>query len=260
MPKLPLLCAHFSPDGTEAYLASNNSHNFCVYDLMKTKRDVVPFPKMLSRPTIFELSHDGEYFAASSGCEEVLIIGRKSRELIRVLKHNDNVAAATYSHNCEKLYTLCVTGEVYVWNLSTFRVEHRFVDEGCVNGSKITVSNCGRLMAVGSKEGIVNIYDSMSLTSSNPIPLKTIQHLKTMITHLKFNCSTEILAVSSAIYPNALKLVHIPSYHVFKNIPDPAFNFHNVGPVSFSPNSGFMALGNNKSTASLFRLKHFKNY
>ena len=55
---------------------------------------------------------------------------------------------------------------------------HRFVDEGCLNGSVISASNDSRFVACGSDSGILNLYqreDIMKMAA--PKPVKTMQNL-----------------------------------------------------------------------------------
>lgn len=258
--KFSVAAAHFSPDGNEAYISSKEDHKYCVYDLVKAESKLVQLPKMVKNAVVFELSNNGKYLAVSDGFDELFLICVASKELLRTMKHNYNVVSVVFNVNSDKIYSLGPNGEVSVWNLSTYRVEHKFYDQGCVNASCITESSCGKLLAIGSNEGIVNIYDGSTLNTAEPTPVKSIEHLRTKITNMKFNCTTEILAILSSYYPNSVKLVHLPSYHVFPNFPQQSTNLHQLGAVSFSPNSGYMALGNNKNCAFLYRLKHFKNY
>lgn len=250
--------AHFSPEGSEAYIASTMAHNYYIYNLVKAEPRMVQLPKGIRKPTAFKLSPDGKFIAVSDSFSEVFIICARSKELLRSLKHNSTVESLTFNHTSDKLYCYCTQGEVTVWDLSMYRSVNKFIDNGCVTASCITISSCGQLLATGSCEGIVNVYETQSLKTQEPLPLKTLGHLTTKITNLRFNSSTEILSASSSLYPNATKLIHIPSYNVFTNFPKQ--NLQQVETVSFSPNSGYMALGNNRSSAYLFRLKHYKNY
>lgn len=252
--------ADILPDGSEAYLSSSKNHRFCVYNLMKGEPKLVELPSRITEPFDFKLSSDGKYIATCEGFDEVFLLRTGSYELLRCLKHNSNVVSVTFSHDNKELYCFGITGEVTMWDLSTYRPIKKFIDSGCVNAACISTSACGRLLATGSKEGIVNIYQTSELTSGEPLPLKTISNLRTAITHLKFNPTTEILSVASKLYPNAVKMVHIPSYHVFKNVPEHDFDLNNVVTVNFSPNSGYMGLGNDMGAAYLYRLKHYKNY
>ncbi|XP_053604259.1 U3 small nucleolar RNA-associated protein 18 homolog [Plodia interpunctella] len=258
--KWKVTAAYFSPDGSQAYLASELDHSYCLYDLVKAKPKLHQLPLCVKRPKIFKLSPNGKYLAVSDGFDEIHIICAKSNERLRSLKHNSKVVSVAFDHNCQQLYCYCVQGDITIWDLSTYRALKKFYDNGCVNASCITDSPCGKLLAAGSKEGIVNIYDTANLDGPSPFPIKTISNLTTKITDIKFNATSEIMAVSSNCYPNAVKLVHIPSYHVFSNFPQQSFNYNNVQTMNFSPNSGYMALGNDKGAAYLFRLKYYKNY
>ena len=82
------------------------------------------------------------------------------------------------------------------------------MDDGCVNGTALAASPDERFLAVGSNTGIVNLYDAKTTLSGNPLPLKVIPNLTTAITDLKFNPSSEILALASNYHSNALKLFH----------------------------------------------------
>lgn len=258
--KFKVSTAHFTPNGSEVFISSKLSHNYCLYNLVKAEPKLVQLPQVVKKPTIFQLSSDGQYIAAAIGYDEVYVISTQSRELLRSLKNNSKTESVAFSHDNKSLYCYGTQGEVTIWDLATFRVVKKFYDNGCVTSSCITTSQCGRLLATGSGEGIVNVYETSNLTVMEPMPLKTISNLRTKITSLKFNSASEILAMSSGYYPNAVKLVHIPSYHVFSNFPKPTSNLYQVDMVSFSPNSGYMALGNNKGCAFLYRLKHYKNY
>lgn len=252
--------AMFTPDGSEAYIASKSDHKYYVYNLLKAEAKLVSLPHAVRRPHVFVMSPNGKYLAAADSFDEVFIISTASKELLRSLKHNNDIQDVAFSHDSAKLYSYCKGGEVCIWNLTTYRVIKKFYDHGCVTASCLAVSPCGRLLATGSGEGIVNIYETNNLESTDPLPIKTVENLNTKITHMSFNSATEILAISSSFYPNAVKLVHIPSYHVFANYPQQGLNLGQVERVSFSPNSGYMAAGNNRACAFLYRLKHYKNY
>lgn len=258
--KFKVSAAHFIPDGSEVFIASKVSHNYCIYNLVKAEPKLVQLPQVVKKPNIFQLSSDGMYIATTAGYDEVYLISTQSRELLRILKNNTKTESVAFSHDNKQLYCYGAQGEVTVWDLAIFRIVKKFYDNGCVTASCITTSQCGRLLATGSGEGIVNVYETSKVTATEPQPLRTISNLRTKITSLQFNSTSEILAMSSGYYPNAVKLVHIPSYHVFSNFPNQSSNLYQVDKVSFSPNSGFMALGNNKGCAFLYRLKHYKNY
>lgn len=248
---------HFSPDGSEAYV-SGVRHTYCIYDLIKASTKILQLPHTLKKAVHFKLSPDGKFIAASEGFSEVFILCAKTNELIKNIKNNSNVKAITYSYDSKELYCFNDLGEVTVWDMKTMKSIKKFFDSGCITPSRITMSQCGRLLATGSGEGIVNIYETATINTCNPVPLKAISHLTTKITNVTFNPTTEMLSVSSSFLPNALKAIHIPSYNVFPNFPSKKLQL--IETVGFSPNGGYMGISNNKGVVNLFRLGHFKNY
>ncbi|XP_063360311.1 U3 small nucleolar RNA-associated protein 18 homolog [Cydia amplana] len=256
--------ARFTPSGTHAFITSTGQHRqYCYYDLIKAVPEIIDLPDLVLNTKNFELSRDGKYIAICGGLDEVLIFSATSRELIRRLKNNSDIASICFSGTSDQLYCYGVQGEVTMWDLSTFRSYRKFYDQGCVNGSIITTSPCGRLLATGSGEGIVNIYQTSALkesTTYNPEPFHVVSSLCTKITGLQFNPSTEIMAIISNVLPSAAKLVHIPSYKIFQNFPTQGKDIGLLNCIGFSPNSGYMGVGNNKKRALLYRLKHYTNY
>lgn len=258
--KFPIYCARFSKDGSEAYLGSNVPY-FYVYDLMNAKALRIPLPKDVTKMSMFELSPCGKYLAIGGRFGEIHLICAKSRESIQTLKQSGDVTAIAFSPDSTKLYGHGSEGLVTVWDMSTLKVIHKWVDDGCLSGSSLAISPSGNFFATGSAQGVVNIYETKDiLYSKAPKPQKIILNLTTSITSLKFNPSSEILAILSSEASNAVRLVHIPSFQVFSNFPGIAPNLGHCSVINFSPNSGYMSFGNNKRLAYLYRLKHFKNY
>jgi U3 small nucleolar RNA-associated protein 18 len=67
----------------------------------------------------------------------------------------------------------------------------------------------------------------------------------------------QILLMASRMKKDALRLVHLPSATVFANWPTAATPLHYVHSAGFSPHSGFLAVGNAKGRALLYRLHHY---
>ena len=157
---------------------------------------------------------------------------------------------------------LCVDcQEMYVWDLNSRTCMHRAMDDGCIANSSVAVSPSGQFLATGSKQGAVNIYDMASaLNTKVPTPLKIVLNLVTPITCLKFNPTSEVLAMASNYKDNAFKILHLASMSVFANFPTFQTRMHNPLVVDFSPASGYLGISNNKGNAYLYRLKHYSNY
>lgn len=256
----PIMCAKFLNNGQEAILGSRHSHMFS-YDLMAAKAVRVPLPQNIKQFKNFVVSPDSRYIAAAGKWGEVHLLSSISKERIAVLKQNSEVTSLAFNPSSSLLYGHSDTGEITIWDMNMRRVCHKWIDEGCITGTKIAIAPSNQFVATASAEGVVNVYGAEDVVrNKSPKPRKSILNLTTKITDLKFNSSSEVLALASVYIENSFKLYHIGSGTVFSNVPNVNSKFGNINVLNFSPNSGYMAFGNTKSTVSLYRLKHYKNY
>ncbi|XP_055940135.1 U3 small nucleolar RNA-associated protein 18 homolog isoform X2 [Argiope bruennichi] len=259
----PVHTAHFSVDGTEVIVGSNKFVHFFSYDMLAGKISRIPWQKGMEQRNIrrFQMSPDGKYIVIHGRYGNIHLMSSKSKEWIGSLKMNGEVIATTFNNDGSKMYSHGDTGEVYVWDMSNRKCIHKFEDEGCITGTAITVSPNDQFLATGSDSGVVNIYDNSTIYNNpSPQPMKILLNLTTEITNLKFNSTSEILAMSSSFKAEALKLVHFPSMTVFSNFPVRGEFIKNPNSLDISVNSGYMCIGNNVGTAYIYRLKHYKNY
>ena len=130
---------------------------------------------------------------------------------------------------------------------------------GNFNTTHMVISPDGSMIATGSKMGVVNFYsvDAQTHLIQNE-PVKSVMNLTTAITDLKFNSTSQLLAVCSKWKKNAVRLVHIPSYTVYQNFPGGGLGMLKYPfCVDFSSTSEFFGLGNDQGAASLYHLNHF---
>lgn len=256
----PIWCAKFIQNRQEAVLGSRHSHIF-VYDLAAAKAIRTPLPQNITNFKNFVVSPDYKLIAAAGKWGEVHLLCSTSKERISILKQNFEVTSLAFNPSSRLLYGHSDTGEVTVWDMNMRRVSHKWTDEGCLHGSRITVAPSNQFIATGSAEGVVNLYNTEDvLANTLPKPRKTIFNLTTKISDLKFNSSSEMLALSSVDIDNSIKLYHLGSNTVFSNFPNVSTKLGHINVFNFSPNSGYMAFGNKKSVVALYRLKHYKNY
>ena len=132
--------------------------------------------------------------------------------------------------------------------------------------------NCCRYLATGSSAGVVNIYGrdqfqtGAALSSKAgllrplaPTPLREIMNLTTTVDTLAFSPDSQMLAMASRMKKDAMRLVHLPSCTVFSNWPTGRSPLHYVHSLAFSPNGGFLAVGNARGRVLLYRLHHYKD-
>ncbi|XP_063228697.1 U3 small nucleolar RNA-associated protein 18 homolog isoform X2 [Bacillus rossius redtenbacheri] len=262
--RFPIACARFTRDGNQ-FLAGSQKHRHLFYhDLLSGKTTkAVPFAPFseLSNMKNFEMSPDGRLMALCGRFGYVHVMTVRSRELVAKLKMDGEVTAVAFSPDGSRLYSHGDGGQVYVWGVASRACEHRFTDDGCVHGSSLAVSPCGRLLACGSRSGVVNLYDTAAAEAQvAPRPLKAFPNLTTAASALRFDSSSQLLAAASSEKESAAKLAHLQSRTVYSNFPLASAKVFRVQCLAFSLNSGFLALGNNRNAALLYRLKSFGNY
>lgn len=256
----PIKSCRLNKFGNEAVMGGSNKY-FYTYDIMSGSSQRVFLPQNITKLMKFEISACGKYIGLIGRFGEVHLLSYSSKELICTFKQEHQATCVSFSTDSSKLLAHSVDSEINVFDVRSQRQMHRFYDEGCVNGSQLTISPNGKMLVSGSEQGVVNIYDfEQTLLSKTPVPIKTVLNMTTGITAVKFNHSSEILAMASKHAPDSVKLVHFPSGTVFSNFPGQQSKIGKASVVSFSPLSGYMAIGNLNKEVPLYRLKHFNNY
>jgi len=173
-----------------------------------------------------------------------------------------DAAYATFSPDASKLYSTGSDGQIYIWDIGTRKCIHRYIDDGCLQGTTLAISPNGKYQAAGSNSGVVNIYNLENdhiLNSTIPKPIKNIMNITTSISNIAFNSDSQLLAMTSRKTKDCMKLVHMPSLTVYQNWPTQQTPLNYVTSIDFSPNSGYMAIGNQKGKALLYKLTHYNS-
>lgn len=257
--------AEFTADGTRVII-SGDKPVYMVYDMLQGK--VRKIPGIAGHKEVhlerFSLSRDGRYILFEGAAGYIHIVYANTYQWYHSFKMNGSLKSAVFSSDSKLVYSTGGDGEVYVFSLAKRECIHRFTDEGSVKSTVIAISPNNKWLAVGSNCGIVNIYDESHLKSRVPKPAKIIKNLTNAITGIKFNPTSEIVAVYSMLSKSAIKLIHLPSLSVFPNWPPHSANKKNqldyVNSVDFSPNSGYMAVGVSSGKALMYRLFHYKDF
>ncbi|XP_041736400.1 U3 small nucleolar RNA-associated protein 18 homolog [Coregonus clupeaformis] len=262
--KFPVHKAQFSVDGEQVVATSFRNKLFYIYDMMEGKVIPVHTVRGLREQRVkeFEVSPDGESLLLTGASGYLHVLTMKTKEVVKSMKINGNITGVSFSHDGSKVFTNSEEGEVYIWDMRSSKCLNRFTDDGCVSGTSIAASRNGQYLACGSAAGVVNVYSQeVCMRQNNPKPLKAIMNLVTSATSLRFNPTSEILAIASRADDEAARLVHIPSFTVFSNFPMfQRKTIYRAHCLDFSPNSGFFSLANNKGHAPLFRLLHYKDF
>ncbi|XP_067632231.1 U3 small nucleolar RNA-associated protein 18 homolog [Eurosta solidaginis] len=258
--KFPIYCARLKPCGTKAIFGSSQPQYY-IYDLLSAKEMRYRLPHDITGLPNFKVSPCGRYFASAGHFGNVHLFDATSQELIHTFNQQENAASVCFTADSKNLICSAHSSKIYIFSLIKQRLVHSFIDDGCLNGRAMDLSLNQRLLATGSAEGVVNVYDFQKVQlSPTPKPEKTFLNLRTAITDVKFNQTAEVLAMCSAEIPSAVKLAHFPSATVFCNFPLPGSDIGKIRVAEFSPNGGYLALGSTHKAVKLLRLKHYKYY
>lgn len=90
-------------------------------------------------------------------------------------------------------------------------------------------------------------------------PVKVFENLTTRIHGIKYHPSGEALTFWSHALRDQLRVGHTGSWTVFPNWPTARSPLRYVSSVDFSPEGGFVALGNDRGRVLLYRMTHFSD-
>ena len=140
------------------------------------------------------------------------------------------------------------------------------------------------IIPVSSTSGYVNVYgagETFGTGADKPKPLKTLGNLNTAVSTLTFNHDSQLLAMASNDRKDQLRLVcrrelpsrrfglvevdtnftssqvHLPSLTAYSNWPTSGTPLGRVLSASFSADSQYIAIGNNRGRALLYHLREF---
>ncbi|KNA11109.1 hypothetical protein SOVF_138210 [Spinacia oleracea] len=255
----PIRNASFLPDGSQVIVSGRRKFFYSV-DISKGNVDKIgPLTGREEKSLeVFAVSPDSRTIAFLGNEGYILLVSAKTKELIGTLKMNGTARSIAFTDDGQQLLSSGGDGHVYLWDLRTRTCLHKGVDEGSINGTALCTAPVGNLFAAGSSSGIVNVYNKEEFLGGKRKPIKTLEHLRTEASFMKFNHDAQILAICSTMQKSSLKLVHIPSFTVFSNWPPASKTLHYPRCLDFSPAGGFMAAGNAAGNVLLYKLHHYQ--
>lgn len=265
LPRLPVQSAVFSADGAHV-LACGRSRQWAAFDMHAGRAVMLPGVIGREEAGFRELlpSPDGKNLCMISESGALLLLSAKTKQLIGTLHASQATVkyggcqSAAFTADGGLLFAAGASGSVQVWDVARRCCVHTWRDQGGVRCTRLAVSPSSNRLAVGSDSGAVNLYETASvLSSSDPSPIKEFLNIRTAITQLGFNSTSEMLAFSSKYVKNSLRIAHVDRRRVFANWPTSKTPLHYVQCAAFSPNSGYLSFGNDKGHALLYRVNHY---
>ncbi|MEW5303798.1 MAG: hypothetical protein WDW36_006454 [Sanguina aurantia] len=274
---MPIHSAAFAGAGGSKVIATGRRPHFYLYDLAADKIERLPGPqghpmKSLETFAVSPVSASGNPLLAFAGDQgSVPLVSLHSRQRVGEVKMSGSARSLAFSQDGLHLLTSGQDGVVYDWDLRTRRCLGQLLDQGNAGtggGSSLSLSPDNRFIATGSDCGVVNVYRRSQVNkgfadmsrSMGPLvqrPTKELLNLTTSVDNMLFSQDSQILAISSRMAKDALRLVHLPTLTTFSNWPTSRSPLHYVHCMDFSPGGGYFAVGNAKGKVLLYRLHHF---
>jgi U3 small nucleolar RNA-associated protein 18 len=187
-----------------------------------------------------------------------MILSAATKQWIAEFKMNSGVVTVAFGAD-NNLWSLGLDGSIYLWDLKTMECIKQFNDQGCIRASALHVSPDGKWIAAGSSSGVLNLYEVAKIDSEYPEPSKVFMNLTTSISHILFHPSSDLIVIASNDVKDALRIIHIPTLKVVKNWPTALTPLSYIFSVAFSHDGQYLAVGNDKGKALLFRLGAFSD-
>lgn len=221
----------------------------------------------------FKISSKGTYIGLTGSSGWCNILNGLTGQWIKGFKIEGTIVDFEFAKDETFIIVINSAGEVWEFELkdNASKIEskketthhnkiiRRWQDDSGTGITKIKLGGPkNRWLAVGTNNGIVNIYDRNSFTDGrHPKPLKTVENLVTSISSLNFSPDGQILCIASRAKKDALRLVHLPSCSVYSNWPTSGTPLGRVTAVTFSPNNEMLAIGNEGGKVTLWRINHY---
>ena len=246
---VPIQNAEFHPDGKRVFIGGRRKY-FHIWNLdngqvQKISR-MYGHEGMQTSMERFSLSRDGALIALVGTSGWVNFLSAETGQWVDAVKAGRGVSDITWLLD----NTLIIaTAGAEVWEYSTAKKEvvRRWNDDGGTNITKLAVGANDRYLAIGSRSGIVNIFDRLHSKL-----LKSMPQITTSIHDLQFSGDGQILAITSRAKKDILKMVHLPSCTVYQNWPTQVTPLGKIGALAFSNGSEMFAVGNEAGRVTLW--------
>lgn len=258
----PFTQAAFHPDGRRVIAGLRRKYCF-IWDLETGLVEKVNrlYGHEAHQPTFerFVVSADGRYIAFQGTQGYTNILSADTAQWVAEAKIDGDVADLDWSQ--ERLLIASRNGHVYEFSMATKQFTSHWCDHGLVAVTKI--ARTSRWVAVGTESGVVCVYDLHVSVGAGAggcavrTATATIENLVTAIRTLEFSPDAQVLVVASSVQRDALRLVHVPSFSVFRNWPTAATPLGHVSCAAFSKGGQYLVAGNEGGSARLWVLNHY---
>lgn len=207
----------------------------------------------------FKISSKGNYIGLIGSSGYCNLLNGMTGQYVKNFKTEGTIIDFDFTNDEKEVVVVNTMGEVREFSVEAEdnrKLIKKWNDESGVGITKLKVGGPkNRWLAIGTNNGIVNLYDRTSQTPTKPF--KTVENLITTISSLQFSPDGQLLVIASRAKRDAMKLVHLPTGTVYSNWPTSGTPLGKVTAVTFLPNNQMLAVGNEAGKVTLWRLTHY---
>tara|TARA_B100000519_G_scaffold152664_1_gene133717 strand:+ start:451 stop:1542 length:1092 start_codon:yes stop_codon:yes gene_type:complete len=187
------------------------------------------------------------------------VISSQDYREIATLNVSEDILGASYSHSGRELFLAGCDGKICTWDLRKMRCMDK---KSLVGSRKLTALNYSALdqLAVGDSDGVVNVFPRWKelfndSSQKELVAGQKIMSLKSAVDGLTYNCSGSLLALSSSVCKDSLRMAKQPSCTVYSKWPTSKSPVNFVFCTTFSRESRYLAIGNARGRVLLYSLR-----
>ncbi|KHJ99625.1 hypothetical protein OESDEN_00396 [Oesophagostomum dentatum] len=265
----PVTSMNFMHGGCSVVCGSVRQEYIMKYDLEKGTVMQLNLPKSIPRQNAghFTVSFDGSLLAMIGHSAQVHIFSASSMELVKTFSSPTDVTSLQFlPGSSQELWAMTDASPKRQCDFR--RKANYLLFQNAVRSSSGAYKVFSTFFAMKvlyveqkSNTGIVNVYDVSDVRkNTDPKPLMTASNLVTSCDSIAFNHDSQVMAFSSNVKKNQVKLLHVASRTVFNNFPKKNEKMTNIECVEFSPHSAYLGIGCSNGQLILERINHFEDY
>ncbi|CAK9840134.1 small subunit processome, CGI-48 family Utp18 [Schizosaccharomyces pombe] len=255
-----LQTALFHPDGKRVIAAGRRKYMY-IWDLESAQVQKVSrmYGQENFQPSMerFHVDPTGKYIALEGRSGHINLLHALTGQFATSFKIEGVLSDVLFTSDGSEMLVLSYGAEVWHFNVEQRSVVRRWQVQDGVSTTHFCLDPSNKYLAIGSKSGIVNIYDlQTSNADAAPKPVTTLDNITFSINSMSFSQDSQVLAIASRGKKDTLRLVHVPSFSVFRNWPTSATPLGRVTCLAFGK-GGELCVGNEAGRVGLWKLAHY---
>ncbi|EEB05524.1 CGI-48 family protein [Schizosaccharomyces japonicus yFS275] len=252
-----LQTAAFHPDGKHV-IAGGRRRYFYIWDLETSKVQKVSriYGHQDLQPSMerFHLDPSGKFMALEGKNGYVNMLDALTGQFVTNFKIEGTISDVLFDSNGANLFVLSYEAEVWQFDIKAKTIVRRWHVQDAVATTRFSLDSKNRYMAIGSKSGIVNVYELAR--NDAPKAIATLDNITFSINSLAFSTDGQVLLAASRGKKDTLRLYHVPSFTTFRNWPTSVTPLGRVTAVIFGK-GGELCVGNEAGRVGFWKLAHY---